>query len=129
MLRAFSAFLSFTMLLACGEKECDANEDTDGDGLDDCTEESLGTDPALADSDGDGHDDGQELDCVSDPLDSEERCLACGWGHNDPGDLVSTGNEDGQVIENIPFIDQCEEEVSLWDFAGQYHVLWMTATW
>ena len=45
MLRAFSAFLSFTMLLACGEKECDANEDTDGDGVDDYDEELVGTDP------------------------------------------------------------------------------------
>ena len=39
------------------------------------------------------------------------------------------GLNEGDVIANLAFIDQCEEEVSLWDFAGEYHILWMTAAW
>ncbi|MCX6398708.1 MAG: thrombospondin type 3 repeat-containing protein [Propionibacteriales bacterium] len=42
--------------------------DTDGDGLTDEEEATLGTDPALADTDGDGVDDGQEVTDGTDPL-------------------------------------------------------------
>jgi hypothetical protein len=108
--------------------DCSA-DDVDGDGLDECTELDLGTDPDSADSDGDGFDDGAEVDCVSDPLDGEERCYACGWAHNDPGTLVSTGAEDGDVIANLNLVDQCGEPVSLWDMYGEYHILMMTAEW
>ncbi len=106
-----------------------SEEDADNDGLDGCTEEELGTDPDQADSDGDGFDDGEEIDCVSDPLDGDEACYACGWEHNDPGDLVSTGAAEGDVIANLELIDQCEEEIQLWDFAGEYHILFITASW
>ena len=131
-------------LAACGEAEkpddtgltepdtvgCDAASDSDGDGLDDCTElEELGTDPELADSDGDGDSDGAEVDCASDPLDSSEACYLCGWVRGDPGTLVSDGDDVGDIIENLTFVDQCQEEVQLWDFAGEYHVLFMTAAW
>jgi hypothetical protein len=110
--------------------DCDPAADTDGDGLDDCTElEELGTDPGLADSDGDGDADGAEVDCASDPLDSAEGCYACGWTRADPGDLVSEGDDIGDVIENLELVDQCEELVDLWDFAGEYHVLFLTAAW
>lgn len=111
-----------------GGSDC-STEDSDGDGLDGCEEAALGTDPDVADSDGDGLSDGDEADCVSDPLDAEEQCFACGWEHNDPGNLVSTGAEEGDVIANLDLWDQCDEPVSLWDFAEEYHILFLTAEW
>lgn len=111
-----------------GAVDC-SSEDADGDGLDGCAEAALGTDPDAADSDGDGLSDGQEADCVSDPLDAAEVCYACGWPHNDPGTLTATGAEDGDTIENLAYWDQCGEEVSMWDFAEEYHILFLTAEW
>ncbi len=133
--------LTLLGLLACGEPEKDdtgptdsggpdcSSEDADGDGLDGCAEEELGTDPDNADSDGDGMSDGEEVDCVSDPLDADEVCYACGWPHNDPGDLESTGAALGDVVANLEFTDQCAELVDLWDFAREYHILFITASW
>jgi len=111
------------------DAQIDCSADTDADGLDDCAEVDLGTDPGDPDSDGDGFDDGDELDCVSDPLDASEFCYACGWAHGDPGTLESTGSEVGDVIADMALVDQCLEDVALWDFAGSYVVLFMTATW
>lgn len=108
---------------------CDATTDADGDGLDDCAEEALGTNPQSADSDGDGFSDGEEVDCTSDPMSPDEQCYACGWSHSDPGDLVSTGADIGDTIVNIPLVDSCGEAVPLWDFAGTYHILFMTTSW
>jgi hypothetical protein len=127
--------LLLTLLTACSpstavDDACDPTADADLDGLDDCTEiETLGTDPTLADTDGDGHSDSAELDCVSDPLDPDEACYACGWTHSDPGDLDGVGSGVGDTLANLRMGDQCGEEVSLWDFAGQYYVLFMTAVW
>jgi hypothetical protein len=45
------------------------NVDTDGDGVQDGGEVSAGTDPLAADTDGDGFTDGEERDLGSDPLD------------------------------------------------------------
>ncbi|MFT5584343.1 MAG: hypothetical protein ACI9VR_001928 [Cognaticolwellia sp.] len=43
------------LLLACAPVDvCQGSPDPDGDGLSDCEEAELGSDPALADSDGDG---------------------------------------------------------------------------
>jgi hypothetical protein len=111
---------------ACG---ADGSGNADGDCLTDGEELALGTDPTLADSDGDGDDDCKELDCGSDPIDGSERCYACGWKRNDPGNLVSTGAAVGDVIENLHLFDQCGDEVELWDFAQAYHILFMTAAW
>lgn len=66
---------------------------------------------------------------MSDLLDVGERCYACGWEHNDPGDLEWTGNEEGDTIANMKLVDACDEDVELWDFAGQYHILFFTAEW
>ena len=126
------------LLAGCGKPDdgsnpsdtgCDASSDRDADGVSDCDELAAGLDPDVADSDGDGFDDGVELDCVSDPLDANEVCYSCGWPHNDPGTLVSNGNDIGDVPENVTLIDQCGEDVALWDFAGEYHILFMTAAW
>jgi hypothetical protein len=111
------------------ESACSPDSDLDNDGLDDCQEEALGTDPESADSDGDGYTDGEEFDCVSDPQDADEQCYACGWEHNDPGNLESTGTSNGDVMGNFALIDQCGEMVDMWDFYGEYHVLYMTAAW
>jgi hypothetical protein len=116
------------------------NLDTDGDTLTDCDEIALGTNPLAPDSDGDGIADAQELACVSSPTDPKDKCYACGWKHNDPGNLLATGKDDGQVIGNMQLVDQCNEVVSLWDFANtpaspavesppRYHILLMTAAW
>ena len=52
-----------------GAAECVGGEDADGDGLDDGTETTIGTDPAVADSDGDGLDDFREyVELGTDPL-------------------------------------------------------------
>ncbi len=112
---------------ALGTDPSDA--DPDGDGLDDCEELDHGTDPNAEDGDGDGLSDVEELDCASDPNDADEVCHSCGWPHDDPGDLVSTGAEEGDVIENIELVDQCGETLPLWDLAGEYHILFMTAVW
>jgi len=108
---------------------CDAESDADGDGLDDCAEAELGTDPERDDTDGDGFADAEEVECVSDPLDGDEVCYACGWKHNDPGDLQSGGAEIGDTIADIALVDQCDEDVPMWDFAGEYHILFLTAAW
>ena len=123
--------LLLTAMTACQEKEgsCSADLDSDGDGIDDCSEAELGTDPNATDSDGDGFSDQDELDCVSDPLNAEEQCYACGWEHNDPGDIVSTGAAVGDIMDGFTVPDQCGEEVDVWDFHGEYHVLYMTAAW
>ena len=120
-----------TTIFACQSKnsECSAELDADSDGIDDCTEEDLGTDPLLADSDGDGVSDKEEVDCVSDPLNADEQCYACGWKHNDPETLVSNGSELGDVMANLQLEDQCGEVVDTWDFYGEYHILYMTAAW
>lgn len=88
-----------------------------------------GTNPDLADTDGDGQDDCAELACKSSPTDAGNRCYTCGWPHGDPGNLVSNGAGEGDVIKNFPLIDQCGETVPIWDFAGEYHILFMTAVW
>jgi hypothetical protein len=103
--------------------------DSDSDGLDDCTEVELGTDATSEDSDGDGTPDADEVDCASDPLDPDQQCYACGWGHNDPGGLESEGNDVGDTIANVDLVDQCGEDVPLWDFAGKYRYIFVTAAW
>lgn len=102
---------------------------TDGDCMTNAEELAKGTDPALADSDADGDDDCKELACKSDPRNAGQRCYGCGWTRGDPGNLVSAGAAEGDVIENIPLVDQCGETVPVWDFAGEYHILFMTAVW
>jgi hypothetical protein len=114
---------------AAGTGGLDPNGNQDGDCLTNGQEIENGTDPTLADTDGDGSDDCAELDCNSPPADPAKRCYACGWKHGDPGNLVSTGATEGNVIENIPLVDQCGETVPLWDLAGEYQILFMTTVW
>ncbi len=106
-----------------------ATSNADGDCLTDGEEIELGTDPNAIDSDADGISDCDEVACVSDPTDGAQTCYACGWKHNDPGTLVSTGTTEGSVIANVALVDQCGETVPLWDLAREYHILYMTAAW
>ena len=115
---------------ATGEPaEIDPTLNTDGDCMTDVQEIELGTNPELADSDGDGFDDCAEIDCVSNPNDITEVCYQCGWQHKDPGTIVPTGTDTGHIMGNVELVDQCGDLVSLWDFYGQYHILYMTAAW
>ena len=76
-------FMTTLLLQGCAEK-IDCSLDSDSDGLNDCEEQELGTNPDSSDSDGDGFSDADEVDCVSNPADANEQCYACGWEHNDP---------------------------------------------
>lgn len=114
---------------SAGAPGLDPNGNPDGDCLTTGEELAKGTNPELADSDGDGDDDCKEVACKSNPTDAAERCYTCGWERGDPGNLASTGIEEGDVIENVPLVDQCGETVPIWDFAGAYHILFMTAAW
>jgi hypothetical protein len=103
--------------------------DSDFDGLDDCAELNLGTDPMAEDSDQDGLTDGEEADCFSDPTDGAVVCSDCGWKYGDPGDLESTGGDEGDIIADVELVTSCDEPVSLWDAYGEYHILFVTAAW
>ena len=125
---------ALSMLVACIQgtnhsADCSVTSDADQDGINECEEIDLGTHPEIADTNGDGISDGDEIDCVSDPNDPNEQCYACGWPHNDPGDLVSEGAAVGDTMANISLTDQCGEQVDLWDFYGEYHILYVTAAW
>ncbi len=105
---------------------CDSSVDSDGDGIDDCTETEQNLDPSNEDSDGDGISDGMEVDCDTDPLDSAESCYTCGWGKNNPGSIETTGAEIGDIMDNISLVDQCGDMVDFYDLSGEYHILYMT---
>jgi len=132
MKRLMLGLMLLLLATACGtaeEAELDPNANADGDCMTDMQELERGTDPDLADSDGDGVSDCAELECVSNPMDAEEKCYTCGWKHNDPGRLVSNGSAVGDVVDDRELTDQCNDTVSLWDFYGEYHVMYMTAAW
>ncbi len=98
------------------EEECDNNgSDSDGDGLSDCREEELGTDPDDADTDGDGLSDGEEVQRGTDPLkadtdgdgldDAEEYELGL-----DP--LAADSYGDGTLDSERWFVSLCDDEGS-----------------
>jgi len=112
-----------------GTAPIDPNQNTDGDCMTDLEEIELGTDPNAVDTDGDGVSDCDEIACVSDPVDINEKCYACGWKHDDPHTIMPNGAAIGSVMNDINLTDQCGDEVSVWDFHGQYFILYMTAAW
>jgi hypothetical protein len=134
-MKMLASALPLLLLVSCATKDedeeisCSETSDADEDGLNECDELALGTNPNNADTDGDGFADADEIDRVSSPTDPDEQPYACGWEHNDPGDLVSTGSAVGDVMGSISLVDQCGEMVDLWDFYGEYHVLYLTAAW
>ena len=69
--RALIIFILLLSVFSAGINLADSysdNIDTDGDGLNDSYERSIGTDPANSDTDGDGLSDGFEIKFGSDPL-------------------------------------------------------------
>ncbi len=54
---------------------------------------------------------------------------ACGWEKRDPGTLSSTGSKVGDVLADVAWMDQCGEEVRVWDMYGKYFILFLTAAW
>jgi len=109
--------LLITSLGACGD---DVELDTDGDGLTDLEEESLGTDPTLTDTDGDGYDDDEELAQNTDPLDDADHPYTGGWAIGAcRADVEATGHEVGQVAEDFTLLDQHGDNVSLYSFCDR----------
>lgn len=119
--------------------------DSDGDGLMDAEEASLGTDPAVADSDADGLADGAEVTAGTDPLatdsdgdtysdfdettegtdplDPESRIYTGYWPYNpNKGDIEDPGwdqgAKEGRTLPNFVYVDQFGQEVSIYDYAG-----------
>lgn len=112
-----------------GDVDGDADSDVDADADSDADADADADADVPVDGDGDGFLDDEELACGSDPSDDFDTCFACGWWQGDPGDLVATGSEVADTIENVTLIDQCGEEVPLWSFGGEYRILWITAAW
>ena len=106
------------------------NADSDGDGLTNSEEQSLGTDPNKADSDGDGYDDGEEVDSYTDPLAANDHPYTGGYPIDSCRfDVNSTGDGVGQVAKNFTLKDQHGEDVRLHDFCDRAVVLVVSAAW
>ncbi len=109
--------------------------DSDGDGLSDGLELRLGWDPEREDTDGDGWTDGEEYAAGTDgslawswPLEG------CRWPELREqatalaGDQA-TGADDGDIVPDLVWVDQCGGEVSPWQFPGHVVVLDFAAAW
>jgi hypothetical protein len=106
--------------LGCAQAQVDIPLDLDGDGLLSDLEEQLGTDPDDDDSDGDGWTDGEEYDQNTDPLDSNSKPYHGGWKIDACHDSVqATGNQVGDVIENLQAVDQFGDTVEFHDFCNK----------
>jgi hypothetical protein len=104
--------------------------DDDGDGLSNGEEQDLGTDPGLSDSDGDGYPDGEEVDANTNPLDADDHPYLGGWPIGAcRNDVVSTGNEVGDIAEDFELMDQYGEMVRLYDFCDRAVLLVGAAFW
>ena len=93
-------------------------------------EAALGTDPEAADTDGDGYDDGEEVAGNTDPLSALDHPYAGGWPIGAcRHDIVSTGNEVGDIVEDFELLDQYGETVRLHDFCDRQVLLVSAAFW
>lgn len=100
--------------------------DTDEDGLGDGEEIGLGTDPLEADSDNDGYLDGDEIHEGSDPLLRRSKIYAGGWPYNREKDALNDPTFAGPLgaiqtatqFPDLVGIDQNGELVHLYDFAN-----------
>ncbi len=95
-----------------GDGGCVPGRDRDGDGLDDCTEAAMCTDPERADTDGDGLNDFEEVQQQIDPCraDTDDDGLEDGREREfgfDPTDADTDG--DGTDDGDEWIVDACEE--------------------
>jgi hypothetical protein len=74
-----------------------------------------------ADTDGDGFTDGEELAAGSDLDDSDDVPYTGGWAKDADcrHDVVSSGNEEGQIAEDFALLDQYGDEFHLHDFCNR----------
>lgn len=113
-----------------GDPSTDPDLDSDGDGLTDLEEADLGTDPNEADTDGDGWDDREEVEGNTDPTRRRDHPYTGGWAIGAcRHDIVSTGNDVGDIAENFVLTDQHGEDLSLHDFCDREVLLVSAAFW
>ncbi|MBL7471185.1 hypothetical protein IS446_00140, partial [Robertkochia sp. 1368] len=81
---------------------CASDPDSDGDGLTDAQETTLGTDPNNADTDGDGINDGQEVNTDNtDPLNACSPAQSAGYtGYDASNAIWAAGDCDGDNVLN-----------------------------
>ena len=104
--------------------------DDDDDGLTNSEEEKLGTDPNNEDSDGDGWNDGDEVNGNTDPLDKSDHPYTGGWAIGDCHDeVISTGNEVGQIADDFSLNDQFGDTIRLHSFCDRSVLLVAAAFW
>lgn len=138
-MRTLISSSALLLLVACfgGEPEDNTPEvspDTDGDGLTDEEEATLGTDPELADSDADGFDDyeeslsGDPLNCMFVP-EGDGNWADCRAQMDADGLTGETWRDDGRVMMDFTLVDQFDQEISLHQFYGQVVLLDFSAGW
>ncbi|MEE2749910.1 MAG: hypothetical protein VX519_00645, partial [Myxococcota bacterium] len=122
----FYCWFPLLLLVGCVPvgTESGSGVDTDGDGLTDELEASLGTDPSVADTDGDGESDGDEVAGNTSPLDADDHAYQGGWSIAACRDaVVATGNEVGEIAEDFSLLDQFGDRVRLHSFCDS--VVWL----
>lgn len=125
------------LLSGCGQGAGARQPPTgEGDGQDqaggpgDAPADPAGDQPAHAGGDEPADEAGDEAggQPVDEPADEPEP-TACGWIKAPHGGIEATGRDEGDVIANVQYVDQCDEPMEQYDFNGEYHVLYMTAAW
>jgi hypothetical protein len=111
------------LFLACGGDSVapptsGATDDT-GDAV--STQETGGTQDSQSTTDT------QDTVDTVDTVDTEP--VPCGWPGEDPGNLTGVGNQPGDTFTNLAVVDQCLNEINLWDVAGVWHMLYITGAW
>lgn len=143
----------FALLLACpgsGPDEGDGSDepvDSDGDGLLDDEEATLGTDPSAADSDGDGWNDGDELDAGTNPTFLPSHPFEQGdylvgscpvLPDEANGGPTGTGSysgqtwdayQEGDILLNFDNSDTFEQAITPYAFCGNYTLITQSAIW
>ena len=67
---------------------------------------------------------------TQDTQDTQDTTEDCAWSGGDPGTLgPETGNQPGDTFADLAVTDQCLNTLSLWDLAGEYHLLYFTGAW
>ena len=92
-----------------GPTEPEPSTDTDGDGLTDAEEATLGTNPELADTDGDGFSDGQEVAAKTNPLSRSSQLAAVGVSSQD-----GTRSVTWQSQPEVTYLVEVSEDLITW---------------